>query len=54
MITKSEPLFIFKDNYLPGTFLPERRKQQIYDEILLKQKEFASEIYITRCREKDL
>ena len=54
MITKSEPLFNFKENYLPGTFLPESRKQQIFDELLLKQKELANEIYITRCREKDL
>ena len=50
----SEPLFKYKDFYLPGNFLPGRVKQEIYDELLLKQKKLANEIYITRCKERDL
>ena len=50
----SERLFKFKDFYLPGNFLPQREKQEIYDQLKLMQKEFANEIYIQRCKEKYL
>lgn len=50
----SEKLFYHSGDYMPGNFLSKRKKQEIYDQIKLIQKEFASEIYITRCREKYL
>ena len=34
--------------------LPPREKSDIYDELLMKEKKLANEIYIQRCKEKDL
>ena len=40
--------------YLPSTNLRPSERHQIWEDLIKFQKEFASEIYIQRCREKDL
>lgn len=42
------------NNFYPSRELLPVRQQQIFDELLKKQKEFASEIYIRRIRERYL
>ena len=39
--------------FVSGEMLPVRRDQAI-DDLLMIEKEFASEIYIQRCKERDL
>ena len=41
-------------SYLPSTNLRPSERHQIWDDLIKLQKELASEIYIQRCREKDL
>lgn len=40
--------------WFPNSKLKNTQQAQIWDELLLKEKEFANEIYIQRCREKYL
>jgi len=40
--------------YLPSTELRPSERHQIQEEFIRYQREFASEIYIQRCKEKDL
>jgi len=41
-------------SYLPSSNLRPSERHQIMEDLVKFQKELASEIYITRCREKDL
>lgn len=50
----SEKLMFNDNDYYPSNNLPQRIKQEIYDGILTKQKELANDVYIVRCKEKDL
>lgn len=50
----SEKLLNMYNDYQPGNHLNPREKQGIWEGIMKKIKEFSSEIYITRCREKNI
>jgi len=41
-------------SYLPSTMLRPSERHQIWDELLAAQKELANDIYVQRCKEKDL
>ncbi len=41
-------------SYLPSTDLRPSERHDIWDDLIKFQKELGSEVYITRCREKDL
>ena len=49
-----EKLYKSGKNYYPSSELLPVRQQQIHDDLLKKQKEFASEIYIKWIRERYL
>jgi hypothetical protein len=51
---KEDLCFILGHGYLPSNNLKPSEKHQIFEDMVKKQKEFASEIYIQRCKEKDL
>ena len=50
----AEKLMNFNNNFFPSFNLKESKRQEIYEELILKQKELANEIYIQRCKEKYL
>ena len=55
MITEQkESLLSFDGHFFPSSELSSLQQQEIYDEMLKKEKEFASEIYIQRLKEKYL
>ena len=49
-----EKVYTFDNHYSPSAEMLPVRQQQAYDDILKLEKEFASEIYIQRDREKYL
>ncbi len=54
MLEVKNELFFTSGNYYPSRELLPVQQHQIYEELLQKQKEFASEIYIKRIRERYL
>jgi hypothetical protein len=51
---KEDMTYVLGHGYLPSNNLRPSERHQIFEDTLRFQKELANEIYIQRCKEKDL
>lgn len=51
---KEDMVHVYGFGYIPSSELRPSERHQIMEDTIKFQKEFASEIYVQRCREKDL
>lgn len=51
---KEDVCFVLGHGYLPSTNLRPSERHQVFEDTLRVQKELANDIYVQRCKEKDL
>ena len=54
MERKEQTLIHGSGGWFPNSKLKKSQQNQMWDELLMKEKELANEVYIQRCREKYL